>query len=59
MMLEVDNQVFMDQVEELVKERQWPKLRDLLVPLPAADIAAILSELPEDQAARAIDVSTL
>ena len=47
--MDFDNDAILSQVEELVKERQWPKLRDLLVPLPAADIAAILSELPEDR----------
>ena len=47
--MEFDSDAIISQVEELVEQRQWPALRDLLLPLPAADIALILSELPEDR----------
>ncbi len=47
--MDFDNDAILSQVEELAKQRQWPRLREVLAPLPAADIAAILSELPEDR----------
>ena len=47
--MDFDNDAILERVEELVEHRQWPQLRDLLLPLPAADIANILSELPEDR----------
>ena len=47
--MDFDNEAIISQVEELAAQRKWPALRDLLAPLPAADIALILSELPEDR----------
>ena len=47
--LDFENEAFMEQVEELVQERRWPQLRDMLLPLEPADIAQILDELPEDR----------
>ena len=48
-MIELDNGVFMEQVEDLVERKRWPDLRDMLVLLEPADIAAILDELPMDR----------
>ena len=47
--MDFDNDAILSQVEELAKQRQWPRLREVLAPLPASYIAAILSELPEDR----------
>ena len=47
--MEFDSDAIISQVEELVEQRQWPALREVLLPLPAADIALIndkISELP-------------
>ena len=48
-MVDLENGVFMEQVENLVERKRWPDLRDMLSLLEPADIAAILSELPEDR----------
>jgi len=48
-MIELENGVFMEQVEELVERKRWPDLRDMLVLLEPADIAVILDELPLDR----------
>ena len=48
-MIELDNGVFMEQVEDLVERKRWPDLRDMLVLLEPADIAMILDELPMDR----------
>ena len=48
-MIELENGVFMEQVEELVEQKRWPDLRDMLILLEPADIAAILDELPLDR----------
>ena len=48
-MVDLENGVFMEQVEDLVERKRWPDLRDMLSLLEPADIAAILSELPEDR----------
>ena len=48
-MVDLENGVFMEQVETLVERKRWPDLRDMLSLLEPADIAAILSELPEDR----------
>ena len=47
--MEFDSDAIITQVEELAAQRRWAQLRHLLVPLPAADIALILSELPEER----------
>ena len=47
--MEFDSDAIISQVEELAAQRRWAQLRHLLVPLPAADIALILSELPEER----------
>ena len=48
-MLDIDNEAFQEQIEDLVERRQWPQLRDILIRLEPADIAQVLSELPEDR----------
>ena len=40
--MEFDSDAIISHVEELVEQRQWPALRDVLLPLPAAYIALIL-----------------
>lgn len=47
--VDLENGVFMEQVEDLVERKRWPDLRDMLCLLEPADISAILSELPEDR----------
>ena len=44
-MVDLENGVFMEQVEDLVERKRWPDLRDMLCLLEPADISAILSEL--------------
>ena len=39
---------FLEQLEEMVSRKQYAQLRDLLLPLEAADIALILSKISED-----------
>ena len=48
-MIDLENGVFMEQVEDLVERKRWPALRDMLCLLEPADISSILSELPEDR----------
>ena len=48
-MIDLEDGLFMDHVEEMVSQRRWADLRDMLSLLEPADIAAILSELPEDR----------
>ena len=48
-MVEFENEAFLEQLEQLVEQKRWPQLRDMLVPLEPADIAEILDELPEDR----------
>ncbi len=48
-MLDMDNEAFMEQLEELVERKRWPELRDILVQLEPADIAQIMDDLPEDR----------
>ena len=48
-MVDLEHGAFMEQVEELAERRRWPDVRDMLVLLEPADIAAILAELPEDR----------
>ena len=48
-MIDLENGVFMEQVEDLVERKRWPQLRDMLLLLEPADIAKILGELPEDR----------
>ena len=48
-MIDLENGVFMEQVEDLVERKRWPQLRDMLLLLEPADIAQILGELPEDR----------
>ena len=45
-MLDLEDGVFMDQVEELVEGKRWAQLRDMLLLLEPADIALILDKLP-------------
>jgi len=47
--VDLENGVFIEQVEELVERKRWPDLRDMLVLLEPADIALILNELPLDR----------
>ena len=46
-MLDLEDGVFMDQVEELVEGKRWAQLRDMLLLLEPADIALILDKLQE------------
>ena len=48
-MIDLENGVFMEQVEDLVERKRWPQLRDMLLLLEPADIAQILGELPGDR----------
>ena len=48
-MIDLENGVFMEQVEDLVERKRWPALRDMLSLLEPADIALILSQLPGDR----------
>ena len=48
-MIDLENGVFLGQVEDLVARRRWPDLRDMLTLLEPADIAAVLAELPADR----------
>ncbi len=48
-MMELDNGVFLAQVEEMVEKRRWQELRDMLVLLEPADIEMVLAELPDDR----------
>ena len=48
-MIDLENGVFLGQVEDLAARRRWPDLRDMLTLLEPADIAAVLAELPADR----------
>ena len=48
-MIELENGVFMEQVEDLSRKKRWPDVRDMLLLLEPADIAAILAEVSEDR----------
>ena len=48
-MIDLEDGVFMDHVEEMVTQRRWADLRDMLLLLEPADIALILDKLPEDR----------
>lgn len=48
-MIDLENGVFLEQVEDLAVRRRWPDVRDMLTLLEPADIAAVLAELPEDR----------
>jgi len=48
-MVDLENGVFMEQVEDLVERKRWADLREMLVLLEPADIAVILDELPLDR----------
>ena len=48
-MIDLEDGVFMDQVDEMVSQRRWADLRDMLLLLEPADIALILDKLPEDR----------
>ena len=48
-MIDLENGVFVEQVEDLVERKRWPDLRDMLVLLEPADIALVLDELPADR----------
>jgi len=46
-MLDAENEIFMEQLEEMAERKQWSALRDLLTEEAAADIADVLSQLPD------------
>ena len=46
-MLDIENGAFMEQLEEMAERKQWTALRDLLSEEAAADIADVLSQLPD------------
>ncbi len=48
-MVELENGVFMEQVEDLSRKKLWPDVRDMLLLLEPADIAAILAEVSVDR----------
>ena len=48
-MIDLENGVFLEQVEDLALRKRWPDVRDMLTLLEPADIAAVLAELPEDR----------
>ena len=48
-MIDLENPDIFEQVEELTTERRWADLRELLILLEPADIAAVLAELPHDR----------
>jgi len=48
-MIDLEDGIFIEQVEELVERKRWPDLRDMLVLLEPADIATVLDELPLDR----------
>ena len=48
-MMDLENGVFLEQVEDLAAQRRWPDLRDMLTLLEPADIAAVLAELSQDR----------
>ena len=48
-MIDLENGVFLEQVEDLSVRKRWPDVRDMLTLLEPADIAAVLAELPEDR----------
>jgi len=48
-MLDMENEVFLEQLEDLVQRKRWAELRDILVQLEPADIAILMDELPEDR----------
>ena len=48
-MIDLEDGVFLEQVEDLVERKRWPQLRSELVRLEPADIALVLDDLPEDR----------
>ena len=46
-MMDLENGVFLEQVEDLAAQRRWSDLRDMLTLLEPADIAVVLAELSE------------
>ena len=48
-MMELDNGIFLEQVEEMVEKRRWQELREMLVLLEPQDIELVISELPDDR----------
>ena len=45
--LEEDRDALVEKIEDLLSRKQYAPLRDLLLPLEAADIAALCGELGE------------
>ena len=45
--LEEERRELVEKIEEYFERKQYPQLRDLLLPLEAADIAAICNDLDE------------
>ena len=50
-MFELENErtELLEQIEELIQRKRYAQLRDLLVPLEAADIASLCGELDEER----------
>ena len=48
-MIDLENGIFLEQVEEMTERKRWAELRDMLLLLEPADIALVLDELPEDR----------
>ena len=42
---EDEREAFIQQIEDLIQRKRYPELRDLLIPMEAADIALIMEEL--------------
>ena len=55
-MIELENGVFMEQVEDLSRKKLWPDVRDMLLLLEPADIAAILAEVSVDASQVSFDL---
>lgn len=48
-MMNLEETNFTEQIEELASGKRWSELRDMLLLLEPADIAFVLTELPEDR----------
>ena len=48
---------YLEKIEELLRSKQYAQLRDLLLPMEPADIAAILEEGPQEQMSKSMCAS--
>ena len=47
--MDLENTRVIEEIEDLTTRRRWQEIRDMLLLFEPADIAAILTELPEDR----------